>query len=380
MAHQLGLTSRNLYVNHIKRAANYVAAHGPAVGPERWEEQDGFSPSTIAAEIAGLLAGADIAEINGDSVSASVWRGVADDWQRSIKGWAVTTNGPLADHPYFIRLSKTGDPNAAISYNVGNGSPTLDQREVIDAGFLELSRLGELPADDPDILASLPVVDDTISTVTPCGRGWHRYNGDGYGDGAGDGHPWAPTDKGTGHLWPVLSAERGAHDLQLGDDGEALDLLVSMSCFASGVGLIPEQDWELPDLAASPFGTDPTVASIGFVNGGPAGSAAPLTWSAASFVRLAGDIAAGKNVVLPQSTLSRYVAHAQGTTTLTVSSPDDGASVPGSPITVTGTTAAGNTVYVAVTNTDHNSATTVASAPAAGDGSFSIPVDVTGGT
>ena len=54
---------------------------------------------------------------------------------------------------------------------------------------------------------------------------------------------------------------------------------------------------------------------------------APLTWSAASFVRLAGDIAADKNVVLPQSTLSRYVAHAQGTTTLTVSSPDDGASV-----------------------------------------------------
>ena len=80
-----------------------------------------------------------------------VWLGVADDCQRSIKGWTVTTNGPLAAHPYFIRLSKTGDPNAAISYNVGNGGPTLDQRAVIDAGFLELVRLGELPADDPDV-------------------------------------------------------------------------------------------------------------------------------------------------------------------------------------------------------------------------------------
>ena len=85
-----------------------------------------------------------------------------------------------------------------------------------------------------------------------------------------------------------------------------------MSRFASGVGLIPEQNWELPDLAASPFGTDPTVASIGFANGGAAGSASPLTWSAASFVRLAGDLAAGRNVVLPAATHARYVANTQG--------------------------------------------------------------------
>ena len=84
--------------------------------------------------------------------------------QRSVKGWTVTTNGPLAAHPYFIRLSKTGDPNAAISYNVGNGGPTLDQRWVIDAGFLELVRLGELPAADPDVVASLPIVDATIGS------------------------------------------------------------------------------------------------------------------------------------------------------------------------------------------------------------------------
>ena len=155
---------------------------------------------------------------------------MADDYQRSIKGWTVTTNGPLADHPYFIRLSKTGDPNAAITYNVGNGGPTLDQREVIDAGFLELSRLGVLPADDPDILQSLPVVDETISTVTPGGRGWHRYNGDGYGDGASDGHPVGAEQQGTGHLWPVLSAERGEHALQRRRVAStALDLLVAMA-------------------------------------------------------------------------------------------------------------------------------------------------------
>jgi glucan 1,4-alpha-glucosidase len=381
MADQLGMTDHDLYENHIKPAANFVAAHGPSFGVERWEEQSGYSPSTIAAEIAGLVAAADLAKANGDAVSAAVWLGVADDWQRSIKGWTVTTNGPLDSRPYFIRLSKTGDPNAAIAYNVGNGGPTLDQRSVIDAGFLELVRLGELPADDPDVAESLKVVDATIESQTPSGPGWHRYNGDGYGDGKDDGHPWAPSGRGTGHLWPVLSAERGEQDLASGSGDDAQKLLLGMNEFASGVGLIPEQDWELPDLAASPFGTDPTTASIGFADGGPAGSAAPLTWSAASFVRLAADLAAGRNVALPAVTSDRYVGHAQGATTLTVTSPANASAVTASPVAVTGTTSPGNTVYVSATNTDAATATTTtASATAAADGSFSVPVTVTGGT
>ncbi len=379
MAYQLGLTGAALYTDHIKRAANFVAARGPAFGVERWEEQSGFSPSTIAAEIAGLVAAAEIARANGDTASAAIWLGVADSWQRQVKSWTVTTTGPHASR-YFIRLSKTGDPNAAISYNVGNGGPTLDQREVIDAGFLELVRLGLLHVDDPDVLRSLQVVDATIKSTTANGPGWHRYNGDGYGDRASDGRPWAPSGQGTGHLWPALSAERGEQAHASGNAAEAASLLDGMSRFASGVGLIPEQNWELPDLAASPFGTDPTLASIGFVNGGAAGSASPLTWSAASFVRLAATLAAGRNVVLPAATHARYVARSQGTTALTVTSPaDDISSVVASPVTVTGTTAPGNTVYVATTNTDTNSATAIISA-AAPSGSFSIDVPVTGGT
>ena len=378
MAYQLGLNGASLYQNHIKPAANFVAARGPAFGVERWEEQSGFSPSTIAAEIAGLVAAADIARANGDAASAAVWLGVADSWQRQVKTWTVTTSGPHASR-YFIRLSKTGDPNAPITYNVGNGGPTLDQREVVDAGFLELVRLGLLRVGDPDVLRSLQVVDATIRSTTANGPGWHRYNGDGYGDRASDGRPWAPSGQGTGHLWPALSAERGEQAHASGNAAEAASLLDGMSRFASGVGLIPEQNWEFAALAASPYGTDPTVASIGFVDGGPAGSAAPLTWSAASFVRLAATLAAGRNVVLPAATHARYVAHAPGTTALTVTSPADSSSVGASPVTVTGTTAPANTVYVAATNTDADSATTVVSA-AAGDGSFSINVPVTGGT
>ena len=380
MAYQLGLTDASLYEDHIKPAANYVAAHGPAFGVERWEEQSGYSPSTIASEIAGLVAAAELATANGDDDSAAVWLGVADEMQRSVKEWTVTTNGPLSDEPYFIRLSKTGDPNAAINYNVGNGGPTLDQREVIDAGFLELVRLGELPADDPDVLRTLPIVDAEIKSTTPSGPGWHRYNGDGYGDRASDGRPWAPSGQGTGHLWPVLSAERAEHALASGDTAEATSLLLGMRATASGVGLIPEQAWELDPIAASPYGTDPTIASIGFQPGKAAGSASPLTWSAASFVRLTADLAAKRNVVLPAATHDRYVAHSQGTTPLTVTAPDDKSSVTASPVTVTGTTTAGNTVYVAATNTDANTATTIASTVAAPDGSFSIDVEVTGGT
>ena len=379
MANTLGLTDAALYTNHIKAAANFIVSRGPSFGSERWEEQSGFSPSTIAAEIAGLVAAADIATINGDASSARLWRATADDYQRSIKGWSVTTNGPLSTNPYFIRLSKTGDPNAAITYNVNNGGPTLDQRSVIDAGFLELTRLGILPASDPDVLNSLLVVDATIKSDTSSGPGWHRYNGDGYGDAAATGSPWAPSGVGTGHLWPALTAERAEQSLQTANVSNAAQLLKAMNDFSGGVGLIPEQSWEQPDLAASPFGTDPTVASIGFANGKPAGSASPLVWSAGSFVRLFGDLTAGRVTDRPANTVDRYITHTQGQTPLTITAPGDNTAVPGSPVVVAGTTAPGNTIDVLVTNTDANFAATSASTVAAADGSFSVSLPITGG-
>ena len=134
-----------------------------------------------------------------------------------------------------------------------------------------------------------------------------------------------------------------------------------MKNFASGVGLIPEQDWELPTLAPSPYGTDPTVASIGFQNGQAAGSAAPLTWSAGVYVRLLVDLTKNSVLERPADTFNRYVAHQQGQTSLTVTQPANNSAVNGSPVTVTGTSAPGNTIYVAATNTDNNSQTTVAS-------------------
>ena len=118
-----------LWQDHIRPAADFLVANGPSDGVERWEEQTGYSPSTIAAEIAGLTAASAIAASHGDTARANLYQATADDFQRNIKTWTVTTTGPYAPR-YFIRLSKTGDPNAAISYSLGNGGPTLDQRSV----------------------------------------------------------------------------------------------------------------------------------------------------------------------------------------------------------------------------------------------------------
>jgi glucan 1,4-alpha-glucosidase len=387
MAEQSGLSGDNTLWPHIKLEADFLVSHGPASGVERWEEQGGYSPSTIAAEIAGLVAAADIADVHHDAADARVWRATADEYQRSIKNWTATTTGPLSTSPYFIRLSKTGDPNAAISYSLGNGGPTLDQRSVIDAGFQELVRLGELSASDPDVVNSLKVVDATIARSTANGTGFLRYNGDGYGDcEVGEqtsctttGAPWAPTGQGTGHIWPVLSAERGEQDLAMGNTSSAGLLLASINKLAGGVGLVPEQDWDFADVPATAYGSDPTTASIGFVDGQPDGSAAPLTWGAASEVRLTADLSAGKVLEEPSATTNRYVLHNQGAATLAVSSPADDTPATGT-VSVTGTATPKATIDIADVATDGNDAAVLSSGKAASDGTFSVPVTVAAGT
>lgn len=391
MAYQAGLAGDAGLWPKVRAAADFVVAHGPAFGVERWEEQSGYSPSTIAAEIAGLVAAGEIAARQGDQGRARIYRATADHFARSIKGWTVTTTGPYASR-YFLRLSRTGDPDAAVSYNLGNGGPTEDQRRVVDAGFLELTRLGILPPDDPDVLASLPVVDRVIRRDTAGGPGWYRYGTetpgteDGYGDChepdptscAPSGKPWPTGNTGSGHVWPVLAGERAEQALQNRDQGTASSLLSAMRAMASGTGLIPEQAWENPDLAASPYGSDPANASIGFRDGGPAGSASPLTWAQAQVVRLVLTLGATKPVEQPDVVRRRYASMPQAAP-LTITAPADGAAIPGTSVTVQGGTAPGARVDLAATPIDTGAPTRSVSVRAGADGAFSASAPVSFG-
>jgi glucoamylase len=382
-----------LYHQHVIPAADFLVAHGPSDGVERWEEQSGYSPSTIAAEIAGLTAAAHIASVNHDPTRAGLYQATADHFARSVKGWTVTTNGPYvsASVPsYFIRIAKAADPNSGDSVNLGNGSITVDQRSVIDAGFLELVRLGVLPASDPTVRSSLSVVDQTIERQTPSGSGFYRYgtSGPGSKDGYGDcyepdptscsptGAPWPPTDTGSGHLWPVLSGERGEYAIAAGHGAQASALLRAMANMTSGQGLEPEQAWEDPPVAPSPYGSDPATASIGFAPGRPAGSASPLTWAQAQYARLTLGVSAGRDLETPAITTHRYVVHGTpGSLPLSVTSPANGSSVNGSMVKVIGTTAPLARVdaeAAAASGGTAGSAST--SADSAGNFSLSLPV------
>lgn len=190
---------------------------------------------------------------------------------------------------------------------------------------------------------------------------------------------WAPSNKGTGHIWPVLTEERAQQDLSTGQVPAAGSLLKVMMAGSSGVGLVPEQDWDAANVPPSTYGADPTLASIGFVNGKPAGSAAPLTWGAGSFVRLVADLSAGRSVETPAQTFNRYVTQQQHGTTLTVTSPADQSAATGT-VTVTGTAAPGATIDIVDVATDHGSATTNAQTITAADGSFSKAVTLATGT
>ena len=406
MAWQAGLAGDSaLYTQHIRPAADFLVANGPADGVERWEEQTGFSPSTMADEVAGLVAAAAIARVQGDTASQRLFLATADNFRRLILATTVTSNGPLSSQPYFIRVDKTGDPDQAFSYTLGNGdTASQDQRSVVDQGFLELVRLGELPASDPLVTNSLKVTGATIGASTPSGTGILRYNGDGYGDCEVsvfqdcqvNGQPWATSDQGTGHPWPVLSGENAEEQILTGNSAAADADLSFMLNSASGVGLVPEQVWNYPDVPASPYGADPATASIGFTDGQADGSAAPLTWAQAQLLRLISDRAAGHLLEQPSIVAGRYLPTAPATAPLSVTAPltVSGGNVPANlarpsvtvnaaSVTVTGSTAPGAAVQVAATGTAPGAAaptTTITAATADSSGAFSVPVSLQPGT
>jgi len=274
LAWQLRRFDADTWQHHIRPEAEFVVAHGPVTQQERWEELPGYSPSTIAAEIAGLVCAADIARKNGAKEDADRYLRTADEWAGNIEKWLVTTTGHLGGSNssvgYYIRIDNNSDPNDGYQLDVRNGGGVWDERDVVDAGFLEFVRLGIRSPNDPVVAHSVEIIDSTIRVETPNGPSFRRYNHDGYGD-TFFGGPWL--GEGIGRLWPIFTGERGEYEIARGNDPKVY--LDAMLHFANAGGMIPEQVWDRAEA---------TPLRLKFGSG--TGSATPLAWSMAQFIRL----------------------------------------------------------------------------------------------
>ncbi|HUE84023.1 MAG TPA: glucan 1,4-alpha-glucosidase [Pyrinomonadaceae bacterium] len=294
LAQQLGRRNRLTWQKHIKPAADFIVGHGPATEQERWEEESGFSPASIAAQIAALVCAANIAEQNGDRISARLYLHKADEWEQNVERWTVTASGPHDREKYYLRITATGDPEAGSKIEINSGGGTYDERELVDAGFLELVRLGIRSPHDILIGNSLKIVDKLIKIETPNGPAWYRYNHDAYGERP-DGGPY-DGQNGAGRLWVLLTGERGQYELARGNRELAQKYLDAMMAFANDGLMLPEQVW---DKEASPR------PELRFGRG--TGSATPLAWSMAQFIRLAINLQKGRNTETPKVVVARYI-------------------------------------------------------------------------
>jgi len=261
----------------VGRALGFIARNGPASDQDRWEEDAGVNTFTLAACIAALVGGADFL----DEPDRSLALRLADYWNASIERWTVASETRLTKQydvaGYYVRVSPVQalqDAHALArilpvkNRTTGAGLPAAEQ---VGVDFLQLVRFGLRRADDPLILSTLKVADALLKVDTPAGPAWHRYNGDGYGE-RDDGSAYKGS--GTGRAWPLLTGERGHYELAAGND--PLSFLRSMTAMAGGLGMLPEQVWD-----AAP------IPSRGLHPGRPTGSAMPLAWAHAEFIKLA---------------------------------------------------------------------------------------------
>jgi glucoamylase len=292
LAWQLGATSSADW-GSVEALANYLVANGPYTPEERWEENGGYSPATMAAEIAGLICAASIAADNGDTSAAVTYQATAQAWASEVDNLTYTTTGSYGNGDYLLRITPDGQPNAGTSISIANSGGSHDDRTVVDPSFLELVRLGVKPASATDITNTISVVDAELEASTPEGPIWHRYSFDGYGETSSGGDY---TGAGAGNPWPVLTGERGEYDVAEGNLSGAQPMLQTMAGAANSGHQISEQVW------------GGTSGVNGFTSGQPDNSSTPLMWAMAQYVRLAVDISAGADVDTP-SVVSSCLLH-----------------------------------------------------------------------
>ena len=283
LAWQLGATGSSDWT-YVQELANYLVANGPYTLEERWEENAGYSPATMAAEIAGLICAAAIAADNSDPSAAETYQSTAQAWASEVDNLTYTTTGSYGNGDYLLRITPDGQPNAGTDISIANGGGSHDDRTVVDPSFLELVRLGVKSPTAADITNTISVVDSELEVSTPEGPIWHRYSFDGYGETSSGGDY---TGVGVGNPWPVLSGERGEYDVADGNTSGAKSMLQTIAGAANAGFQISEQVW------------GGSTGTGGFTFGQPDNSSTPLMWAMAQYVRLAIDISAGKDVDTP---------------------------------------------------------------------------------
>ncbi len=267
----------------VLRAAHFLIDNGCATPQERWEENAGYSPSTLAANIAGLICAACFARDRGDLVTAQFLEEYADFLEAHIETWTVTNQGFLVPgvKRHYVRINPidVGDPDADESIDgkrvfIHNRPPGAQAEfpvaEIVDGGFLELVRYGIRKAGDPLMEDSIRVIDAVLKTDFPAGPCWRRYTHDGYGQ-HDDGGPFVGW--GRGRPWPLLTGERGHYELAAGRD--PMPYLRAMERFANSTQLLPEQIWDQPDIPHE-------LLRYGYQTG----SATPLMWAHAEYIKL----------------------------------------------------------------------------------------------
>jgi glucoamylase len=288
----------------VRQAAGYLVRNGPVSPQDRWEEDPGYSPFTVGAEIAALLAAASLADLNHEASIANYVREIADVWSTSIERWMYVSGTEWCRkfdvEGYYVRIAPeqtgAGGPRFQKDVNIKNVTAPDDFRRashLVSPDALALVRFGVRAADDPRICDTRKVIDALLKVDTPSGPTWHRYNDDGYGEHE-DGAPFDGT--GIGRGWPLLTGERAHYELAAGRTQEAKRLLTTLESFANEGGLLPEQVWDSPDIPER---------ELHF--GRPSGSAMPLVWAHAEYLKLRRSLRDGRLFDLPRQTVQRYL-------------------------------------------------------------------------
>ncbi len=287
----------------VQRAASFIVRNGPVTQQDRWEEDPGYSPFTLSAEIASLLCAADLAELNHEREAAVYLRETADFWNGSIEQWIYAKGTDLSKkygvEGYYVRIAPPEGSDASSPAggfvtikNRPPGQSALPASEIVSPDALALVRFGLRSAADPRILNTVKVIDALLKADMPYGRLWHRYNDDGYGEHA-DGSPF--DGSGIGRAWPLITGERAHYELAAGRRGEAERLLRILTSCANAGGLIPEQVWDEAEIPGREL-----------YFGRPSGSAMPLVWAHAEYVMLLRSIRDNRVFGMPPQTVQRY--------------------------------------------------------------------------